>query len=362
MPGDTVVLALERGVPHAPAIVAHTVERLLDAGVDATDITVVRSPGDVESDAPDPLGELSEPLRESVSCLVHDPLDRQSLGYLSAAADGRPIYVNRAIHDADLVIPIGVLRSADTLGYFGINSALFPALSDTASLERFGSPKAAGPARQGRLRQEADEVSWLLGVLFTIQVVPGAAGEILHVLAGSLDGVWRDGGRLYDAAWHFAVRDRARLVVAAIEGNATQQTWENVGRVLAAAAPVVEDDSAIVICSRLAAPIGPALQHLVGAEDLNGALHEITRSRPADALAASELIRALKRSKVYLVSRLDDELVEELGVLPIDERGVARLSGRYESCIVLAAAQYARAQPPDEAAAEQPVTPRESRS
>ena len=362
LPGDKVVLALERGVPQAAAIVARTVELLLEAGVGAADIMLLRSQVDVESAAPDPLGELSEPLRKSVACRVHDPRDRKSLGYLTAAANDRPIYVNRAIHDADLVIPIGVLRLADSLGYHGINSALFPAFSDAASLERFRSPKATGRGRQNRLRHEADKVGWLLGLQFTIQVVPGAAGEILHVLAGDLDTVFHEGSRLCDAAWNFSVPERASLVVATIEGDATQQTWENVGRALAAAAHAVDDDGAVVICSRLAEPIGPALQHLVGAEDLNGALREITRGRPADALAASELVRALQRGKVYLVSHLDDELVEELGVVPVDERGVARVAGHYESCIVLAGAQYARAQPPGEPAVEQPATPRKSRS
>ena len=49
---------------------------------------------------------------------VHDARDRQSLSYLAAAADGRPIYVYRALHDADLVISIGVFRLADSLGSF----------------------------------------------------------------------------------------------------------------------------------------------------------------------------------------------------------------------------------------------------
>jgi len=293
LPGDKVVLALDRGVPQAAAIVRQTVESLVDAGVAAADIMLVRSQADVEAGAPDPRGELPEPLRQSVACRVHDPRDRKSLSYLAAAADGQPIYVNRAIHDADVVISIGIFRLAESPGYHGINSALFPTFSDAASLERFRSPKAATSPVRNRLRKQADEVAWLLGVRFTIQVVPAAGGQILHVLAGELDAVLREGTRLCDAAWNFPVPERASLVVTTIEGDGTQQTWENVGRALAAAAHALADDGAMVICSELAEPLGPALDHIVGADDLDGALRDIARRRPSDALAAAELVSAL---------------------------------------------------------------------
>ena len=38
----------------------------------------------------------------------------------------KPIYIDRLLHDADLVIPIGCLRHDESLGYFGIASGIFP--------------------------------------------------------------------------------------------------------------------------------------------------------------------------------------------------------------------------------------------
>lgn len=352
LPGDKVVLALDHGVPQADAIVAQAVESLVGAGVDPHDIVLLRSRADAST--ADPLGALPASLREAVVTRVHDPANRESLSYLAAGADARPIYVNRAIHDADVVISIGVLRLAESLGYYGIHSALVPAFSDAASFERYHAPQAAEHSRQNRLRRDADEVGWLLGVQFTIQVVP-AAGGILHVLAGELDAVRREGSRLCEAAWSFSVPARASLVVATIEGDATQQTWENVGRALAAASHALDDDGAIVICSDLAESPGPGLQRLAGADDLNGAMHQIARGRPADALEAAQLVRSLERGKLYLVSRLEDESVEELGILPLDPAGVSRVVGRYPSCIVLANAQYAQARLEDESPVREPA-------
>ncbi|MEX0979045.1 MAG: lactate racemase domain-containing protein, partial [Pirellulales bacterium] len=90
LPGDKVVLALDRGVPQAATIVAQTVAVLLAAGVNAQDIAIVRLQDDVDSAAPDPRGELSEATRHSVVCAVHIPRDRESLSYLAATADSRP--------------------------------------------------------------------------------------------------------------------------------------------------------------------------------------------------------------------------------------------------------------------------------
>ena len=72
----------------------------------------------------------------------------------------------------------------------------------------------------------------------------------------------------------------------------------------------------------LASGLGPALQRIVGADDPDEALDEIDPVLPADAVVAGQLVHALKRGKVYLVSRLDDELVEDLGISPVDREHI----------------------------------------
>ena len=75
----------------------------------------------------------------------------------------------------------------------------------------------------------------------------------------------------------------------------------------------------------------------------------VDREPTADALPAAELLCAQDRATVYLLSRLDQELVEELGVAPVSNaRELARLSGRFESCILLPCAEYAVATPQSE--------------
>ena len=60
------------------------------------------------------------------------------------------------------------------------------------------------------------------------------------------------------------------------------------------------------------------------------ALKHIRKDRPADALPAAQLARALDRDRVYLLSRLDPAMVEELEMMPIaDGDELVRLARRH---------------------------------
>jgi hypothetical protein len=164
---------------------------------------------------------------------------------------------------------------------------------------------------------------------------------VLHVLAGQSDSVRRRGRQLYRAAWSWPVLDRASLVIAGIEGESGQQTWENVGRALQVAGNFAEEDGAIAVCCDLAAAPGPALQCMAHGPSRESALRQVGKERPADALPAAQLARALEQHKVYLLSRLDPSWVEDLDVIPIagpDE--LVRLARRHRSCVLLSNAQY----------------------
>jgi nickel-dependent lactate racemase len=307
-------------------------------------LTVLRSEADAAGGIGDPRPWLSHDVTDRISLLTHDPARRTELAYLAATRAGEPILLNRAIVDADVVLPVGCFDSRRAPGYYGIHSAVFPAFSDQRTLRRFRSPTSLdGRGRSKKRPNEiADEVGWLLGVTLTVQVVPGPGDAILHVLAGHVEAVGRQARRLYDAAWRSSVPGRASLVVAAIEGGADQQTWQNVGRALAAAAAVVEDGGAIALCCDLEARPGPAVQRLADAPARAKAMQWIRRQRPEDALSATLLAQALDRGPVYLLSRLDPSLVEALEIAPIvraDE--LCRLAGRHPSCILLANAPHA---------------------
>ena len=346
VPGDKIVLAVDPAVPSLPTVVATIVEALLVHGAQPEEIGILQtraadgpasnSPGD------DPRSALPAAVRKAVSLLTHDPDNADEHCHLLNLPDGEEVRIHRSLFDADLIVPIGCLRVKSAWEYAGVHGCLFPAFGDAASQRRFRESAAASPTPRKKRLSDVHEVAWNMGVVLTVQVIPGAGEKILHVLCGEPRSVAKQGAELCAAAWRFDVPHRADLVVLGLEGNAEQQTWENVARAVASALPLVAEEGVLAVCSELATPPGPALRRLVGAEDSAVAVKRIRKQHTADAPAAMQLARSLEQTKIFLLSRLDADDVEELGLAPVAEAGdIARLARRSASCILLSNAQFA---------------------
>lgn len=346
VPGDRVVLAIASDVPQAAEVVAAIVPALVEGGVTPEDVTVLQTLEDVNAGQPDPRSQLPDSLLNSVQLFTHNPAEQTQLSYLAADDHAEPIYLNRRMCEADFVIPIGCVRSDELASGNGKgmtwNETIFPTFGDRKTIDQL-APSGI-PLTKGQLahrHKQIDEIAWLLGVQVTAQVVPGGDGQSREVLIGAPDSVFRDGRKLCEAAWRRTFPRRASLVIAAI-GGGLQQNWENVGRALKAALQVVADGGAIVLCTEVKEPLGPALRQLAAAADAESAQQRLRKLHSSDAELARLLATSLDRASVYLLSQLEEDVVAPLGFAYIAEPAeVVRLATRYDSCILLADAQYA---------------------
>ena len=79
------------------------------------------------------------------------------------------------------------------------------------------------------------------------------------------------------------------------------------------------------------------MQRLMGEPARDEALRQIRRENPRDLLPALQLARALESHRVYLLSRLDAEMVEGLEMIPVESPSdICRLAERSRSCLVVA--------------------------
>ncbi|MCA9167130.1 MAG: DUF2088 domain-containing protein [Planctomycetales bacterium] len=341
VPGDEVVLVLGEALVQPAALVAGTVMELLDAGVDPESITVLRHATDARLTRESPTRLLPEDLQASIEVIAHDAANREQLCMLNVSSHDSPIYLNRAIVEADVVIPFGVTRPTKSLGSLGLAGVLFPAFADEATQQRFNSPKAArSSAKRKALIEEAQEAYWFLGVQFVVQTIPGNGETLLHIVTGETTSVEQRSLELCEAIWNCEVPQRAQLVVATLPGGRQQQSWTSFARALDAASRVVEEGGTIAVCCDLRSKPGPTLRRIARAESLDDAVRIVGKQHTADAVAAATLVKTLQRTRVYLLSRLDEERVESLGVAYVsgpDE--VVRLASQHDSCVVLQNAQ-----------------------
>jgi nickel-dependent lactate racemase len=372
-PGDKVVVALGDGVPQSAAIVDAVARTLLAGGASPSDIIVLTTLAEgrrFESLAhgqagphhkvKDSRGNRTAVMTKStavrrISCdehelahLLHDPADRRNLALLARTSDQMPVLLNRALLDADVVVSIGCLQAKDALGYDGLGESLCPTFSDEATQRRFRALHTSEtPGRHAaRAQTKSQEVAWLLGGRFTVQVVPGRGQEIQDVVAGDIEAVAAEGKARYEAAWRYDAPRPASLVIAAIEGGLEQQSWDKISRALSTGVSLVEPGGAIALCTDLDDPPGAALQQLAGAKTPEEAARSLRNSHLADGLAALQLAHALEELHVYLLSRLDRATVEDLGLVPMaDAEELGRLVRAHSSCLLLSNAQHIRLTP-----------------
>jgi nickel-dependent lactate racemase len=335
VPDDQLAIAIDEAVPDALNVLRGVIAASEAAGIEPGAITVVACEEDF-------CKTLREGLGDAIRVVVHDPEDPINLALLGLNEKNERLLVNRSIFEADVVLPIGCARLPNVVGN-GVFESLFPRMSDTETIGRLRTPSQRGTvARIARSRRKADEAGWLLGVSMVMQVVPALDGKVAEVVAGDPQAVAEYCQELCERLWSYRAPQKANLVIANVTGGVQEQTWENIGRALAAAEPLVEEYGAVAICSDLEASPGQALGQLIGNPDFEGIESNVHNDHSADSWPAWQLARALQRGPVYFLSQLNADDVEEMGMAPVESIDeLARLATGRETCIVLDDAQYA---------------------
>lgn len=342
VPGDRVVIALDRATPRADAILVMLWQQLAMSGVAAEDITILQSGSWTPASSVDPRSLLPGEVQQAMQVEIHDPTDTQSCGYLATTAAGDRIYLARRILEADLVIPVGPVKFDPILGHRGEASVIYPAFSNVEAIKRslgFGHDELS-PDDLRPLRQQVDEVGWLLGIQFVVSVIPGRGQGVEQIVVGQSEAVSQKVRTAMQQSSLIEVEERSELVLAAVEADAAGHDWEQIAAVIETARRVVTRDGRIVILSQLNQQRGPGLEILAQARSPEEAGKAIRQAFPPDFLAASRIARAVGWANVYLLSELPAASVEELFMIPLDNVAEAqRLLGGDDSMIIIESAQ-----------------------
>ncbi len=319
-PDDRVTVVVDDALPRAGELLGVILDHIGSAGVAMEAVTLVSPPGSRQAWVDDLPDEFADVRTE-----VHDPTDRKRVAYLATTKDGQRVYVNRTVVEADQLVILAAPHYAGTVG-LGPDRLVYPALSDAETRQAW----AAGAGRSG-----ADEILWLLGAPFLVQVVPATGDGVAEVIAGSLDTLG-DGRAALGKFWN-ATAEAADVVIATV-GPAAGST--EVAQAAAAAAKVVRPEGHVVVLSDEAVELGEGFQRMLATDDSRGALKSLAKDKPADWPAASAWLHAVSDARVMLLSGLPAETVEGLFATALDDvRQVQRLVDAGGSCLVLPDAQ-----------------------
>lgn len=344
VPDDHIVVVLDRAVPSAAEIICGVWSSVMEAGIDPNHVLILQPASLTDAPPPDPRRLLPASIRTQVSWQIHDPTAADSIGYLASSAAGERIYLSRHVLDADFVLPIGRFGFDPMLGRRELTSSFYPGLCgpDAFSKSLGQGHSELGPDDERPLRQLVNEVTWLLGIQFAIQVMPSCGHHGLAAIAsGATDQVTQRGKALLDEHWRVSLDQRGETAVVAIPGMGEATSWNDLGAALAAAQKLVVHGGRIIVLSDLSAAPGPGIDLLRSARSPKSALLPLRKAAPPDLLAASQIASAAEWASIYLLSGLDGQIVEESFMTPLEhEREASRLLETCDGCVVLPGAQY----------------------
>jgi len=305
VPGDRVVVALAGAVPQADAVVAAIHERLVAAGVAPDDVRVLQSAG-LDSTAVAPA---------LASAIPFDPSREADTAYLAADDEGRPLYMARALVDADVVVAVGGWGWDAAIGGRSPEGELWPTFSRLDCRRRFD----LALARRGRQalpdwRSGAQEATWQLGICASLRLVAGRR-DTLHAACFGLPDEAARQARAAAAAWCPDVEEPVELAVATLSRPVSG--FGAITRAVAAAARVTHPAGTICVASRVATGPGMVFLRWRQGAPLRRLVHEAVASGDptlvADAIETRLFARALGERRLVLLSDIGETETEELG-------------------------------------------------
>lgn len=342
VPGDRVILVVDPETPFAAEIISTVWEQLQSVADGGVLLTLLLPPDHSGTGWQWLRDQFPLHVQQQITVHVHDPADSSQISYIASTSGGERIYLNRLLSDADLIITVGIIAFDGLLGFRGTSSILFPTFSDIATQQTSqsqGHPELT-PVQQRPFREMIDEVGWLLGTQFTVQAIPGAAGLPAEILAGLPEDVMTHGKELVERTWRVSVEEMLEGAVISVPGGAFG--WKQLGQALENTTNIVQQGGRIVIVADLPIPEGPAATMLRRCQDPEELLKPLRREPTVDSVEFAQLIQALRRVRVYLLSQLPAELVEELGMIPVsDSAELQRLVATIEDCKCIPFANYA---------------------
>ncbi|MCA9673682.1 MAG: DUF2088 domain-containing protein [Kofleriaceae bacterium] len=234
---------------------------------------------------------IPERLLAGARIVDHDGHRRDDLVPVGVTRRGTPVVLHRCAVEADLVVATGAIRPHYFAGFGAGIKAIFPGLGGATEIRINHQLKQAPGARAGVVdgnpcREDLEEVVELLpGGCFVLDTVCDPDDVARAAVAGDPRAALRAGVAIA-RPWFEVAAPRTRWVVASDRLPVTASLYQ-ASKLVAAVAPLLDDDGTIVVVAECGDGIG-------GVDVVNRAIYDIGL-RP----------RLPARHRVVLVSALD---------------------------------------------------------
>jgi nickel-dependent lactate racemase len=322
-PGEKVVIVTSDITRPMPtwAVMPLLLDELYMAGASPEDITLVFALGSHRGHTQAELRHLAgERAWSEITCVDHDPSMCVHLGVTSS---GTPVDIDRRVAQADRRICLGNIEYHYFAGYSGGAKAIMPGVSTRAAIQANHSRMVREEACAGRLagnpvREDMEEAAAMVGVDFLLNVVLDSHKEIMKAVAGDLTTAHRAGCAFLDTLYRKEIPERADIVLVSQGGTPKDLNLYQTQKALDNAKHAVKKGGIIVLIGSCKEGLGEKTfeEWMTSALTTHSLIDRIQREFRLGGHKAAAIAMVLENADIYLVSEMDDKLVQSLFMQP----------------------------------------------
>ena len=322
-PGEKVVIIssdITRPMPTWKVMPA-LLDELYAIGVRKEDITLVFALGSHRSHTEEERRYLAgERAFEEILCVDGDSSDSVHIGLTSR---GTPVDIVRTVAEADRRICLGNIEYHYFAGYSGGAKAIMPGVSTRAAIQANHSQMVEDDACAGKLeanpvRDDIEEAAAMVGVDFIVNVVLDAHKEIIKAVTGDLVTAHRAGCAFLDTLYRKEIPARADIVLVSQGGAPKDLNLYQTQKALDNAKHAVKPGGVVVLVGSCKEGLGEKTfeEWMITAPTAHSLIERIQREFRLGGHKAAAIAMVLEKADIYLVSDLEDALVEQLFMKP----------------------------------------------
>ena len=202
-------------------LIPAVLDELKHTSVSDSNITFVAACGEHEGMNEDEMkAKLGEEVLSKYKAIYHDAFDMESLVFRGFSQLANPIWVNKAVAEADFVIAIGRIALHYNFGYAGGAKMIVPGVVGVETITYNHAMFCAPNSGVGHLddhpaRQDAEDIAGIAGLNFILNILTNRRGEPIKGFAGDYIAAHRAGVAYGDRnIWGWEIGEPADITIA----------------------------------------------------------------------------------------------------------------------------------------------------
>ncbi len=314
-PGRTAAIVVDDATRATPSylMVPPLLDKLTKAGVREKDVTVVFACGNHRAVRADEMEKLvGEETLGRVEAVNHDCTSEDNI-YLGKTSFGTEVYVNKIFAEADVRILTGDVGLHYYAGYGGGRKSVLPGVSGAETIQHNHAMLLDEKARTGILEgnpvhEDMLEAAKLARIDFILNIVLNSRRELVRAFAGDLEQAFYGGVKLVDEMYKVPIERRADIVVTSPGGHPLDIDLYQAYKAVHSALDAVKRGGVIVLVAECPEGHGDEVfyEWMTKFKSVKQMEKEIKRRFRVGGHKAYYLTKALKKSKIFLVSVMPD--------------------------------------------------------